>query len=1492
MADSDNNVRATISSSGASAYGTGVYVLRGEAEIRENDVFGNGSLGIIVSGANSVAKNNLVYSNLGAGIQISNGAKAIGNTVHDNDTGISAYANQGVAPVAEGNTIHNNQIGIRLKTRFVQAHARNNVLFNNDFGLVGERGDFQSTFIGDISGNLFYDHNTASISITTGSAGTTVHNNTFAEANHDVIRIVGSSGIDFRNNLFSITNGYVYDWSGTVASSHTSDYNQFDLGVDGKLANLGSSTSDSHTAWVIGHQQDLNSVEAAAGFVDPVGPDYDFHLQAGSAGVDQGDPAFPIGDEPAPNGGRINMGAYGGTAEATVSPADEILQVLTPSGLDRYSAGRTMSITWRSQVDGPVDIDLYDAATYQPGVSTPVVRIADDLTAAEQFDWTIPADGSVPMDAEYLVFIQTSSGSQPSDVSNLPFSIANGGNAFYINDSSLAGDVYTTAIGDDFNLGKRPDQPMASLRKLLFNYDLRPGDVIYVDAGTYLPRYDLLLGEELSGIRIQGPVSETVKAIFDGQGIGTGFHFFGADDVTIANLSITNFNDGIYAYSYHTTTSPDSDRISIVGNEIYGNVAKGIYVRHTGVEDWTIEDNRIYNHSGTNDYGIYAEFGGVQVRNNSIFGNYDGVFGKLGGATIENNHVFNNITGLSVSMASASGNIVYDNTTGIVGTGGNILTNLYANEVMGNDVGLSLSADNVYGTTVQLHVFDNRIYDNGTGIRATKSSRYQARFTGDIDSNFIYSNSVGIDLDYASQAAILRNNRIYANTNLGVKLSIADKASVVNNTIVQEVGDVIRIEGSTDQLVLKNNILSTKSGNVLSVAADSFVNQSFDYNLLQQGTDPNAHIGLWGTTVLDSLTEWQTTTGLDANSITGDPGFVDIDGADNILGFIAAGGGYDGGLDDNFLLSAGSIAIDRGDTASAPTLDLLGNARVDDPGTVNGGSEGGFVDLGAYEFQGNSSDSVPPTIAGSVPAAVHTSGGYAGTLTDITLSLSEAIIEIDARSASAYSLLFSGADGIFGNLDDSLISVTPHYEAGATSLALTTAQPLPNGSYRLTLFGSTTLHDLSGLRLDGDADATPGGDYIREFTVEADLPPTSSGQSITIDEDTETMITLLGDDGNPTVEQNLIYVVVSLPEQGHLSRTSGGSPITIDQLPMQLTSSQVYFTPIANTHASSTFTFLTRDDDGMGDDPQRVSTPATVSIAINPVNDAPVIDDAVASIGELSPFGVTVTTISANDPDLQDATADSLAYAIIGGNDDNAFQITQSGRVVLVAPESLNHESAPSRQLTVRVADSAGLTDTCVLTINVLDEVEAQVESVVLNDGEAQQSRVDSLTVHFNRIVELDWFTGGPFRLVHVESGDVIELLIQSVIENERTVSRLQFRSGDHVDSNGNLMDGRYELTVLQSHVSAEGFALDGNRDGTVGDDYTFGAEEADQFFRFFGDSDGDGDVDGQDYGRFGLTFLKSAGQEGFNPAFDFDGDGDVDGQDYGQFGLRFLKRI
>ncbi|NIP93549.1 MAG: hypothetical protein GWO24_08865, partial [Akkermansiaceae bacterium] len=45
------------------------------------------------------------------------------------------------------------------------------------------------------------------------------------------------------------------------------------------------------------------------------------------------------------SGGRINLGAYGNTAEATTSPA-ELVQVLGPNGLEKIEIGQEVEIRW------------------------------------------------------------------------------------------------------------------------------------------------------------------------------------------------------------------------------------------------------------------------------------------------------------------------------------------------------------------------------------------------------------------------------------------------------------------------------------------------------------------------------------------------------------------------------------------------------------------------------------------------------------------------------------------------------------------------------------------------------------------------------------------------------------------------------------------------------------------------------------------------------------------------------------------------------------------------------------------------------------------------------------------------------------------------------------------------------------------------------------------------------------------------------------------
>lgn len=181
------------------------------------------------------------------------------------------------------------------------------------------------------------------------------------------------------------------------------------------------------------------------------------------------------------------------------------------------------------------------------------------------------------------------------------------------------------------------------------------------------------------------------------------------------------------------------------------------------------------------------------------------------------------------------------------------------------------------------------------------------------------------------------------------------------------------------------------------------------------------------------------------------------------------------------------------------------------------------------------------------------------------------------------------------------------------------------------------------------------------------------------------------------------------------------------------------------------------------------------------------------------------------------------------------------------------------------------------LAVEILDNDSVKVTDLEINGGQIQRSTIDQIRVSFNTEVNLSF---SAIDLRNVTTGETIGVVVATdEVIDARTVATLGF---DRME----ITDGNYEIVLRSAEISAKGIPLDGNADGTAGGDYV------DEFFRFYGDSDGDRDVDGQDYGRFGLTFLRSAGEAGYDPSYDSDYDGDVDGQDYGRFGLRFLKSL
>ena len=232
--------------------------------------------------------------------------------------------------------------------------------------------------------------------------------------------------------------------------------------------------------------------------------------------------------------------------------------------------------------------------------------------------------------------------------------------------------------------------------------------------------------------------------------------------------------------------------------------------------------------------------------------------------------------------------------------------------------------------------------------------------------------------------------------------------------------------------------------------------------------------------------------------------------------------------------------------------------------------------------------------------------------------------------------------------------------------------------------------------------------------------------------------------------------------------------------------------------------------------------------------------------------------------DGESATAD-LTFTIVGNTDPGCGATIVDNRYLQINPTAgWSGES----DVTIQVADPSGAYTTDTFHVTVPDTTPPAVESVMVNDGSDQRSRVESVTVAFSEEVTID---PGAFELTKTDAGGAaVAFSVATTLVGSQTVATLSF-TGDLTEF-GSLIDGDYQLRIVGDSIS-DGAGLH------LASDYT------DAFFRMFGDTDGDGLVNTTDLDVLKTTF--------FNPAnylayLDFDADGDVDGLDTLQFKLRY----
>jgi LPXTG-site transpeptidase (sortase) family protein len=223
------------------------------------------------------------------------------------------------------------------------------------------------------------------------------------------------------------------------------------------------------------------------------------------------------------------------------------------------------------------------------------------------------------------------------------------------------------------------------------------------------------------------------------------------------------------------------------------------------------------------------------------------------------------------------------------------------------------------------------------------------------------------------------------------------------------------------------------------------------------------------------------------------------------------------GVYTSLAVASGSPAISyydasNGDLKYVRASDASGSAwqspmTVDGDGTNTGGNPSLVVVedqsiISYYNMSGSNlkvavldSDYYPPTLADENIDAVYASGP-----SSFSLTFSEAVRSDGSTQAANhtgnYRLFEAGANHAFDTVDcaggvqpdDTAVSIqSAAYDAGALTveLAFNHGEPLPPGSYRLLVCGSTSIYDLAGNELND------GADTVIDFTVSPTPSPTA-----------------------------------------------------------------------------------------------------------------------------------------------------------------------------------------------------------------------------------------------------------------------------------------------------------------------------------------------------------------------------------------------------------------
>ncbi len=515
------------------------------------------------------------------------------------------------------------------------------------------------------------------------------------------------------------------------------------------------------------------NIAACPYFVDPQAEDY--HLLGWSPCIDAGDPSSDFSNEPLPNGGRIDIGAYGNTAGATSKSADTDADGL-PDGWE---------LQWFASLDGDIAADPDGdhipngkECRYGWDPRTAAETLVENLTKGEwsqsiqvalcesaDADEIVVHPGTYAENINFLGKNVTLRGADPLDSTAVANTIIDGSQSGPA--VRFSGTEASTCVLSGFTIqngkaeygggicgGTENGHTEATIQNnaITGNWAWRGGGLVYCDG---IIENNLITGNsafyEGGGLdycngAIRGN-EITENSADSGNGGGLASCSGTIESNTIARNSAQaggglNYNNGTIRGNTITANSASSDGgglmscVGIVeGNTISGNSAGS----EGGGVCWssgTLQDNVIRGNSAQTGGGL-GRCGGM-IQNNTITANS----AEAGGG------------GLYLCDGQVMDNDISENSAGLEGGGllrcrGTIRSNLIRGNTAQSGGGLALCERTIHGNIIT----GNSALSGGGGLSACD---------GIIRSNVIVGNSAGSG-GGLSQCGTILNNTIVGN---------------------------------------------------------------------------------------------------------------------------------------------------------------------------------------------------------------------------------------------------------------------------------------------------------------------------------------------------------------------------------------------------------------------------------------------------------------------------------------------------------------------------------------------------------------------------------------------------------------------------------------------------------------------------------------------------------------------------------------------------------